>query len=276
MQCPVCKVKFDFEISPSEEIYYDCSHCQSSLLFNKGQCEVLSEGQPVKAEGDSLISEERREEDSLENQGEQESYSSGEQSSGIQKEPAELPFSENNQEGATFQNQAQEESFIPDEITQVPELSQEEESAEEQQPQNLVADSSSLSPASEESQGEIPVQTETPTLENQTPDDRQKEDFKEVAQFANTQNMDRQGVYLYDLVLSEINSQAVREKVLSVLEDKLLILSSDEEFPELKDGIKNGKVTIPKISPVKAYVIITSLMGLPLDITWRQNHIADS
>ena len=294
MQCPVCKINLDFEVPHLEEVYYDCSHCQSSLLFKNGQCEILSEGQPAKEEEtilneepDSLIKEqdlsEQLEESSLKEQSEEVKeelveFPLQEQSEKAQERPAESSLQEQETE-----NQVLEEEFIPEETTQVPELPQEEESegqqlqnveTKQQTPENLGTDA--VRPEETEGSQEVSVGTEVQTSKKQTSIDSSKEDFREVAQFANTQSVDKQGAYLYDLILSEINSQPVREKVLSILEDEFLKLSLDERWPELKDSIKNGKVTISKISPVKAYVIITSLMGWPLNITWKQNHIADS
>ena len=104
----------------------------------------------------------------------------------------------------------------------------------------------------------------------------EKEDFSEVAEFARSTDQDKQGLFLYDLTLSEINSQGLREKVLSVLEDESLALPF--EGPENLEPmqIKEGKITLAKISPVQAHVIINSLMGLPLNISWEQSSIAES
>ena len=45
MNCPFCKTKLDLE-SPTgqEEIYYDCSVCNSSLLLKSTGLEILNEG----------------------------------------------------------------------------------------------------------------------------------------------------------------------------------------------------------------------------------------
>ena len=126
---------------------------------------------------------------------------------------------------------------------------------------------------------EILKQDEVPEINNSSQQDpalkkTEKEDFAEVAEFANSQNQDQQGPYLYDLILSEINSQDLKQQVLTVLEDESLKLA--EKNSSLKDKIKDGKILVQKISPIQAYVIVTSLMGLPLDIFWEQTHFTNT
>ena len=56
-----------------------------------------------------------------------------------------------------------------------------------------------------------------------------------------------------------------------VLDDERLNIT-----PEEKDlSIKEGVLTITKISPVKAHIIVKSLMGLPMEISWRQHLVMD-
>ena len=44
MKCPICKIELEFPIQELDEAYYDCSNCDSSLLFKNGECEILNEG----------------------------------------------------------------------------------------------------------------------------------------------------------------------------------------------------------------------------------------
>ena len=44
MKCPVCEIELEIPIQDLDEVYYDCSNCDSSLLFKNGECEILSEG----------------------------------------------------------------------------------------------------------------------------------------------------------------------------------------------------------------------------------------
>ena len=201
------------------------------------------------------------------------------------------------------EGKAEDKDFFPDETTQVPELTLPEEeepleSSETSEPAQVVEEPLSSNPEEDfpfekksPENSEQPAEQITPKDNSQqveskepvqevfskTPDSEEpKEDFAEVAEFGNSQDQDKQGPFLYDLILSEINSQDVRKNVLSVLEDESLNLPAREDDQPIDSHIQDGKIIIEKISPVQAYVIITSLMGLPFNISWQQHHIADS
>lgn len=99
-----------------------------------------------------------------------------------------------------------------------------------------------------------------------------KEDFSEVVEFAHKEKA--KSLFLYDLTLSEINSQEVRDHVLFVLQEEALNLSLQDS--QLQDIKKTGKIFLADLSPVQVHVIVHSLMGSPLKIYWKQKHIADS
>ena len=62
MNCPFCKQLLDIpqeRLSEGEGFHYDCSHCSSSLFFEKGECQVLAEGRipdPAEAEEEKQAS----------------------------------------------------------------------------------------------------------------------------------------------------------------------------------------------------------------------------
>lgn len=295
MNCPVCNASLEFSISGLDEFYYDCSHCNSSLLLKNGECEILSEGNIQSPQAQTELKEELTDQ-SLQNES-QEGYA---EENGRQGRPlsetngrqGEAPSEENIPQGVV-EGEVKlepEEDFIPDESTKVPELDgPEEERHETPEDDSLAQDTS---PAQEEdfpftdekttpppSTSEDSFSVELPEQEQSKPDEsppeQQKEDFAEVAKFGNTQDQDREGPFLYNLTLSEINSQDTREKVLEVLEDEALNLPVKEDSRSFKTRIQDGQITIEKISPVKVYVIVSSLMGLPLQISWTQAHFTD-
>ena len=334
MKCPVCKAECPIQDS-ADEVYYDCLSCESSLLFNKGECVVLSAGfpqqkteppleeiptedNPDQAESETKILYEKQEEVPT-NYVQQENPSkedleieSGFTQGTIYKGPSlEGQDESSSVEDSSLEEEVFEEMSSSDEqSTQVPELTQpkeeeylqgadeqkevdseqeenEEEQAEEEIMEEEASSTGNLSDSGAEQEasqlGEDFAFEEEPVDEEQgaepeveEPPPSQKEDFTEVADFGNTQDEDRQGPFLYDLILSEINSLPVRKKVLSILEDESLNLPLNEDNVPLKDRIKDGKITISKISPVQAYVIVTFLMGSPLSISWSQSHIAES
>ena len=273
MNCPVCKRKIEFEI-PEEDIYYDCSHCQSSLLFTQGECQIINKEKTASSHLESETTE-RNLTDLSDSQNESafeksadpnEDFALSETESFSSKES---PSSESPQKDSFNQefekepdlnedNQEEEEEMSPlNEKTEVPELKEEFSHSFKENPKVLTS-------------------TNFPDETISSPDSQQKqEDFSDVAEFARKQEEDTKGIYLYDLTLSEINSQRLKEEVLAVLEDSYLNLPQEEESLNLKDIIDKGQIKIPRISPIQTYIIVSSLMGLPLNIHWEQHHIAD-
>ena len=315
MNCPVCKLELELSLQDSEEIYYDCSNCDSSLVFKNGECEILSEGNPKKALSEENDSEKETLQENTIEENVEKTVSSKAASpeenlsqNALEVESSEEEAKELQDEKPDEENQLSpetdqvEEEFFPDETTQVPELNLPEEEPEEDSSQAASeqekeplekADQESSSveqeekasdhspseqdfPFEEESEESASESDEVESKKEDAPKASEKEDFSEVVEFGSTQDQDRQGPFLYDLILSEINSQNVREKVLSILEDESLNLPLDKEDKSMQDNIEDGKLIIEKISPVQAYIIVTFLMGLPLDISWKQHHIAES
>ena len=313
MKCPVCKIELEIPLQDLDEVYYDCSNCDSSLLFKNGECEVLSEGKKKTEvlEKSPLQHKSTPQQDQIKETTEAQDQAFEEESSSkiifeeddknqqadeeFESFPESHEVEEAEDEDQSLQENQEEEEDLPGDTTQVPELSYSEEELsqnfseqeEVQEQEDLSEKEVQASPAPEEEEGNINSSPETDfPFEKESedaveelekaPETPEKEDFSEVAEFGNTQDQDRQGPFLYDLTLSEINSQNVREKVLSILEDKHLNLPLNAEGKSVQDSIKDGQITVLKISPVQAYVILTSLMGLPLDISWKQHHIAES
>ena len=296
MNCPVCKTKFDFPSLDLEEFYYDCPHCNSSLLFKNGDYKILSQGKVEPEKSESENPPEDSSEEIKENTKQELLEEPVESIPKNQKKKPENPVEsasenqeqepENSQEEVEVPDETEEE-FIPDETSHVPELS----SPEEETSENKSGEEDPVAESEQEDQQnreEAPLEEEKDApdnfssekdfsfteeleepLQKETETESQKEDFSEVAEFGNTKDQDQQGPFIYDLTLKEINSQELREKVLEVLNDEYLNLPEDS-------SIKDGQITLTKISPVQAYVIVTSLMGLPLQISWKQQHIADS
>ena len=309
MKCPVCKIEIKFDVQALDEVYYDCSHCSSSLLFKNGECEVLNEGitqeavsnkpdsskkgiaeKKLEPEIDSKgsfqeeisVKNEERNESGLEiSQEEHQSIPSADK----EEKSDNKPKGEGDNVSSLSGEDAVKETFFPDETTQVPELSEKELSeAEADTSKEKPQDSSvAIAKTTEQSSNEVSSEKDfvfgeelkesSSELQNKDldkeADSQKKEDFSDVAEFGNTEDENRKGLLLYNLQLSEINSQTLKEKVLATLQDEFLNLSFSEE------DIREGRMDILKISPVQAYIIVTALMGLPLQISWSQHHIAD-
>ena len=308
MKCPICKTDLEFSAQNLEEVYYDCSNCGSSLFFKDGECEVLSEGQ-IKAEAPLEEAEEPEEARAAENppqtpqDSEQEAPGNPPQTpqdSEQEAPPASLPPEESatreeSAPSAESENlpEGELEDFVPEESTGVPELNQPEEDfaetpkdspdfaesspseREAEKPEDFQfeeeAESLPEEPAKEPAE-KLPEEPAEGALSQTRAGASKKEDFSEVAEFGMAQGQNKQGPFIYDLALSQINSQDLREKVLELAENEALGL----HFEEGEQPIKEGQITFSKISPVQAHIILLSLMGLPLRIDWKQRHIADS
>ena len=155
---------------------------------------------------------------------------------------------------------SESEDFIQDEITEVPEIEDSPDELEYPEEEEESENNESSFVFSEEENKEENI----------------KEDFSEVLEFSKRRDQDEKGLYLYQLSLSEINSQSLKETVRSVLEDKALGIDFEENSSYKKNIVYNGKVVLSRLSPVQVYVVIQSLMGLPLKIHWEQSHIVDS
>ena len=307
MNCPVCKVKIEFKAPDLEEVYYDCSHCSSSLLFKKGKCEVLSEGivqgsaskefdsnekdigeqelvpglnSDKSAQNEVSIEGEIKKEKDLETSQEEH------QSPSFQETKEESKTTPEAEPGSSIsEGKSVEEEFVPEEATQVPEISEEElsdpisktegENLEESEPlvESAKAQDSETSAGDEdlifEEEPKAPFSEVQEKNLNPEDSPQKEKDFSDVVEFGNTQDESQKGPLLYDLKLREINSQSLKDLICSTLEDEFLNISFSEE------DMKEGQIDILKISPVQAYVIVTALMGLPLQISWSQHHIAE-
>ena len=287
MNCPVCKTEIEFDLPALEELYYDCSNCQSSLLFKGGKCEVISEGKVREQVQDSLKEKTEAVSQVKEAQSKQtlqvqksipsseenlqtENLKGDEDNQGLQEleppaEDLQASLSEKQEEVSSQEEEnleLKEEEF--DSVTEVPEIGTDSEEIEEE----------SSYPFQEHSQEVSSPESDT-SIGSESSNEGQAEDFSEVADFAKNQDQENKGLYVYDLTLSEMNSQNLKDEVLSVLEDPYLNLSFNEEASYLEDIKEKGEISLSKVSPVQVYVIVHSLMGLPLKIHWKQHHVAD-
>ena len=264
MECPVCHKDLNLTeaFQKMRELHYDCPHCFSSLFFKEGQCHVLSE-EPVKeasfhGEEEQDLEEEDLSELSmevpiLENEEEVSVNSSKEE----EKEPEES-------QGADQEVQEEEEppSAIEEQVT-----SEEEASSLSQDFQETSGDH--LEPQEESPQEHLEEESSTEQLESENLE--KKEDFSDVEKFANTRISNNEGLFYYNLTIGEINSSDLREQVEVILKDEGLKLIQEVQ----SSSIKEGQLHLRKISPIQVHVIVRSLLGLPLDISWEQHLIAD-
>ena len=95
--------------------------------------------------------------------------------------------------------------------------------------------------------------------------------FEDVAEFGNSPDSPDKGFLLYDLQIQGIDSQELKEELLSVLEDPRL----NWDGREILSGIKSGVLEIKKLNPVKMFCLISALCDLPFRLSWRQYTVLD-
>lgn len=92
----------------------------------------------------------------------------------------------------------------------------------------------------------------------------------DISDFANSEESNLEdGEYLYDVQLARIDSKDLRETLKSVLMDEKLKLNHHAYLKNIKDG----KVTIPDLNPIKAKRIVEQLHYTDIDIRWVQKRV---
>ena len=237
MICPVCESQLDLPENISSELYYDCPRCLSSLLIKDEKCEVLSEG-------DLNWDKDAQTEVPILDQSETTTPATAQEKDSETSEVEELDTTKSSAEFT--QDNTPEDSVEQDEL---------------EKPEELDEDAS------------VSSEMEADDDDNKEPDStaqnkEEVENFSSLEEFA-SKSVSLDSVFLYDLLLKEINSMELKQKVEDILQDPLLSL--DQEAQDLT--VKEGRIKIEKISPIKVHVIVRALMGLSIEISWEQ-HLA--
>lgn len=104
--------------------------------------------------------------------------------------------------------------------------------------------------------------TEQVVVVPMTPD---TSDFSDVESFGNTDTTS--GVLAYTVVIEGIESHALLKQLKEAMSDSKFGWDVDE----LLTRVGGGRLTLPRISPTKASVLISRIKYLPLKISWRQD-----
>ena len=83
-----------------------------------------------------------------------------------------------------------------------------------------------------------------------------------VEEVQNSENSENE--IFYEVEISGIDSPSIKEKVLSTLDDPRL----GWKIEDLK--IEMGKLVLNKLKSTKAYIVVNSLKGLEVKISWKQ------
>jgi hypothetical protein len=92
----------------------------------------------------------------------------------------------------------------------------------------------------------------------------------DITDYANSQQSAlEEGELLYDLTITRIDSKDLREALKYVLLDQKLKINHKEYLRTIRDG----RVVIPDLNPVKAKRIVEQLQYLEVGLSWRQKRI---
>lgn len=92
-------------------------------------------------------------------------------------------------------------------------------------------------------------------------------DLSDVARFGNSDiSGSRDGALRYTVFIEGIDTSDVRIAFREALTDRKFVWDIDN----ILRSVRNGEVTIPNVSPAKAYILISRLRNLPLRVRWEQ------
>jgi hypothetical protein len=91
-------------------------------------------------------------------------------------------------------------------------------------------------------------------------------DLSDIAEFGNSENLAGDSSLRYNLLISGIDTVDVREALREALTDRKFVWDIE---PILR-SIRQGEVRIANVTPVKAYILISRLRGLPIQVKWEQ------
>ncbi len=98
-------------------------------------------------------------------------------------------------------------------------------------------------------------------------------DFSDVSEYANSElSTAREGLYLYTLTISDIDSAYLRKEIEEALTD--VRFKWDREL--LVNKIKDGVLVIENINAVKASVLVNRLKSLSVRVDWSQHAIVQA
>lgn len=98
-------------------------------------------------------------------------------------------------------------------------------------------------------------------------------DFSDIAAFGNSgASMAKEGMYIYDVLIWNIDTREVKEQLREALTD--MRFAWDVE--KILNSIQQGAVRINAINSVKSSLLVNRIKNLPIGISWEQKLITDA
>lgn len=92
-------------------------------------------------------------------------------------------------------------------------------------------------------------------------------DLSDIAQFGNSDaSSGREGALRYSVQITGIDTANVREELREALTDRKFMWDADQ----ILRTIRNGEVRITNVSATKAYMLISRLRSMPVQVRWEQ------
>lgn len=117
---------------------------------------------------------------------------------------------------------------------------------------------------------DIPVDADVQTVDIQEEEkvEFQDETLQEIQEFAkSSESQMREGDLVYELKITEIDTQDLQNEILDILKDKKLNI----DISALQ--IKDSRLQIPHLNSVKAAILVSRLKALPIQIEWEQTSL---
>jgi hypothetical protein len=241
--CPVCgaQVQDDFGL-------IECPSCSAQLIVHMdGRVEYSGAKEPTAYDTDEKteVTKEKPED----------AFEFGE-AAGELEIPEEVPAPEVDEAG-------------PDkDLMQEAEFSAQEARYEENDPTMLQHEPEHHEPEVPPPSDAFDIVPEEPRAEVYRPSDAQNSpDLSDIAKFGNSgASSGRDGSLRYNLFISGIDTADVREAFREAITDRKLVWDIDQ----ILRSLKNGEVLIPNVTAPKAYILISRLRNVPVQVKWEQ------
>lgn len=98
-------------------------------------------------------------------------------------------------------------------------------------------------------------------------------DLSDIAGFGNSDvSSTREGSLRYNLFVTGIDTVDVRNSFREAITDRKLVWDIDQ----ILRSVKNGEVKIQNVSAAKAFIVVTRLRNLPVQVRWEQYAISQT
>ena len=260
--CPCCHQSFEFSLSSEDKMgnLLECSHCHSTLKWHEQALQVLHKSEQIVASVSSPVKEDI---------GVTEPKSASEKPN-IESHIDESQTVAKNTDSENITTEENDKNTTPKKSSLTTEEVEESLDVIMDKESDLVVNDSNLV-SQENIEGESSIEsTENPTTENVSVENVNtpvtKQDLSDVEAYGNMESAAYKGLLRYDLQITGVDSSNVEEQILSILEDSRL----KKDAKTCLSSKKNGVLQIKNLNPVKVVYLVSQLINLPIELSWKQ------